>query len=188
MVAKPTMENSITESPIPTSKRNTLFLGLITGLMLFAKSVSAMPLTCQINLLPQSENKTSNKLEALVEFTLTNESSDTVPVLLWNSPWEGWKNRFLKVSVNDEPLEYQGAMMKRGEPTASDFITLPSNETLTKVLNLADAYTLQTGHYTVRYHGIIYTRPTLSTHTTTDTEQEMNLQKLDCPVLEFDLK
>ncbi|UAA40260.1 hypothetical protein KIH87_07960 [Paraneptunicella aestuarii] len=170
------------------SKLSMLLLTLITGLMLFAKSISAMPLTCQITFQEPPENEKTDKLVALVKFSLTNGSSDTVPVLLWNSPWEGWKNRFLKVSVNDEQLEYQGAMMKRGEPLASDFITLKANETLSKVLNLADAYPLQAGHYNIRYHGFIYTLTKPDNQTDANTELAMELQKLDCPALEFDLK
>ena len=148
----------------------------------------AAPLTCSMTLenrqqTQQDSNSKNQQISAIIRFTLTNTSTESMLFLPWNTPWEGWKGRFLEVTLNGEKLEYQGPMIKRGAPQKSDFINLQPNQTLTNSLNLARVYELGTGKYQISYTGL------LTAKSYEESEQSNTIQHFEtnCPTLEFEL-
>ena len=106
------------------------------------------PLLCEMHLMASSPYTT-------VRFTLTNTSNNTLRVLPWHSAWEGWRGRFLSVTVNDEPVEYQGPMIKRPAPSKEAFKTLSANDTWQSQLTLNDVYDIKPGKLHVQYTGLL---------------------------------
>lgn len=81
--------------------------------------------------------------QVLLQFTLRNASPRDLHLLRWGSPFEGgWFGPFVRVSAPQGELPFQGAMRKRGEPSAQDYLLLRAGQTLTAELALDDAFAL----------------------------------------------
>jgi len=81
--------------------------------------------------------------QVVLHFTLRNDGPQALQLLRWNSPFEGgWFGRFVRVRAGAEELPFQGAMRKRGEPSARDYLLLPAGQALQATLTLNDAFTL----------------------------------------------
>lgn len=81
--------------------------------------------------------------QVTLQFTLRNAGSHDLQLLKWGSPFEGgWFGPFVKASTPQGELPFQGAMRKRGDPAAQDYLPLRAGQTLTATLNLGDAYAL----------------------------------------------
>ena len=58
---------------------------------------------------------------------------------------------FLTISNGDRVIPYDGIFVKRGEPTAEDFILVPAAGTVSATVELSEAYSISTrGNYTVQ--------------------------------------
>ena len=92
---------------------------------------------------------------APVRLTLTNEGDEAVHVLAWNTPFEqAWLGTPFVVTRDAEELPYGGAMVKRGDPEADDYVTLAGGESASAVADLAAVYPLdRPGVYDVRWVG-----------------------------------
>lgn len=78
-----------------------------------------------------------------LQFTLRNAGQRDLHLLRWGSPFEGgWFGLFVRASTAQGELPFQGAMRKRGEPSAQDYLLLRAGQTLTAELQLTDAYAL----------------------------------------------
>lgn len=90
--------------------------------------------------------------EILLDFTITNLSNKEISLLTWYSPLEGFLSNLFRITKlkNGELLEYQGPMVKRGQPTQIDYITLAAKESITSQINLAQAYPLTKGHFSLQ--------------------------------------
>lgn len=130
-------------------KRGALCTAL---LFITAGCVNAMkpsnPFLCEMQLV-------ASKPYVTVQFTLINRTESPLHVLPWNSPWEGWRGRFLSVSLNGKNIEYQGPMIKRSAPTPEAFKTLNPNEKWQSQLTLNDAYLIQPGQLLINYTGML---------------------------------
>jgi hypothetical protein len=81
--------------------------------------------------------------QVTVQFTLHNAGTRDLHLLRWGSPFEGaWLGPFVRASTAQGELPFQGAMRKRGEPSAQDYLLLRAGQTLTAEMSLADAYAL----------------------------------------------
>ncbi|PTT77483.1 hypothetical protein DBR42_25100 [Pelomonas sp. HMWF004] len=117
------------------------------GLLLLA----ALPSTMAHAATPPPPNELSCRFQAsreaagavMLHFTLRNTGTRTLHLLRWGSPFEGgWFGRFVRVSTPQGELAFQGAMRKRGDPSAADYLPLPPGQTLEATLALGDAYAL----------------------------------------------
>lgn len=94
-------------------------------------------------------------------FTLRNTGATDVQLLRWGSPFEGgWFAPFVSVRSARGPLPFQGALRKRGDPAAEDYLTLHAGEERRALLALDDAYELpQQGALTLkaawRWHDVV---------------------------------
>lgn len=87
-----------------------------------------------------------------VDVTVTNASGRTVRVPRWELPAHTPGASLFAISVDGEQIRYEGRMIKRGLPTAADFVVLRPGQSFTSRVDLASAYDLsRTGQYTVSY-------------------------------------
>lgn len=79
--------------------------------------------------------------QVTLHFTLRNAGSRDVQLLRWGSPFEGgWFGPFVQASTPQGELKFQGAMRKRGDPSAQDYLPLRAGQTLSADLQLGDAF------------------------------------------------
>ncbi|WP_133510057.1 hypothetical protein [Candidatus Thiosymbion oneisti] len=91
----------------------------------------------------------------LIRFELRNHTPERMEVLKWGTPLEGKLLRDMfavELGPHATPVPYRGPSVKRGTPTASDFVTLEPNAVLSAEIDLAQGYALdKPGSYFVRY-------------------------------------
>jgi peptidyl-Lys metalloendopeptidase len=87
-----------------------------------------------------------------VGFTLRNDSSVAITVLRRQTPLEGILGDLFEVTVEGRRLEYRGKMVKRGSPTADEFVTIDPGLHAHATIDLAEGYDLASpGRYRVRF-------------------------------------
>jgi len=88
----------------------------------------------------------------IVEVTIENTTDAPVQILAWRTPFDELGADMFSITHAGQDIEYIGPIAKRGEPTASDYLTLAPNEVLSKTVDLSQLYATQpAGEYEVRY-------------------------------------
>ena len=93
---------------------------------------------------------------AVVRLTLTNGAARPSWALRWNTPFEGeWLGTiFTLVGPEGSEIGYQGALVKRGDPDADDYLELPAGGAVAATADLATAYDLsRSGRYELAVSG-----------------------------------
>lgn len=104
-----------------------------------------------------AERSFSEGEPVIITFRIENLSADPVRLLNWYTPLEGIKGKILKVTCNGVLLEYQGRMVKRGQPEAQDYILLKAGESVEAGFDLAKSYELRAcDHGEVMFTGHIH--------------------------------
>ncbi len=82
---------------------------------------------------------------------LRNPGPAAVSVLTWGTPFEeAWLQPFLEVQRDGQPVPYGGASVKRGDPTADEYLRLAPRQSRTARLDLTEVFDLTVpGRYTV---------------------------------------
>lgn len=87
-----------------------------------------------------------------VEVTVTNTSSRTLRIPKWQLPADVQRSNLFRITRDGVEVGFEGAMIKRGVPTAEDFAILRAGRSYRSVVELGAAYDLsKAGHYTVTY-------------------------------------
>ncbi len=87
-----------------------------------------------------------------VEVTVTNTSSRTLRIPKWQLPTDVQRSHLFRITRDGVEVGYEGAMIKRGAPSAEDFAILHAGRSYRSVVELGAAYDLsKAGHYTVTY-------------------------------------
>lgn len=87
-----------------------------------------------------------------VEVTVTNTSTRTLRIPKWQLPDEVQRSNLFRITRDGVEVGFEGAMIKRGAPTAEDFAILRAGRSYRSVVELGSAYDLsKAGHYTVTY-------------------------------------
>ncbi len=87
-----------------------------------------------------------------VEVVLTNTSRKTLRIPYWQLPSAVSESNVFRVSRNGEPLRFDGAMVKRGAPSAADFAIIRPGRSYRSVVDLSVSYDLTAGGlYTVAF-------------------------------------
>ena len=87
-----------------------------------------------------------------ITFTVTNRSAAPVSILRWYTPLEGVRGDIFRVTRGRRELPYEGPMMKRGEPSARDYVEIPAGESVTGTADLSAAYGIrEPGTYRVAF-------------------------------------
>lgn len=85
-----------------------------------------------------------------VEVVLTNTSNKIARVPRYELPMGDLEAKLFRVSRDGQPVAYEGPMIKRGLPSASDFAILRPGQSYRSVVQLADAYDMRkSGTYTI---------------------------------------
>lgn len=80
-----------------------------------------------------------------ITFTLENTSGQDLWVLTWYTPLEGIKGNIFDLKCNGQTLRYRGRMLKRGEPRQEDYVHLPPGGSVSRAVDLSEAYDLAPG-------------------------------------------
>lgn len=124
--------------------RTRLFAAAFALLLVSPMTMAAAPKPIDLNC--QFTASTGTAGQVSLQFTLRNAGSRDVHLLRWGSPFEGaWFGPFVRASTAQGELPFQGAMRKRGEPSAQDYLLLRAGQELKAELSLADAYALPSG-------------------------------------------
>jgi peptidyl-Lys metalloendopeptidase len=87
-----------------------------------------------------------------VEIVVTNTSRKTLRVPKYALPSTAAESNLFMISRDGEEIRYEGAMIKRGVPTATDFAILRPGQSVRTVVDLGTAYDLsKVGQYTVTF-------------------------------------
>ncbi len=86
-------------------------------------------------------------------FVLRNTGPAPIWVLRWQTPLEDLRGDVLRIVGPDgQPLDYQGPMVKRGDPTPEEYVRLESGAASERVVDLAAAYPFAApGTYSVSF-------------------------------------
>lgn len=82
-------------------------------------------------------------------FEIRNTSKDSYRFLAWDTPLQREPLNFLSVTREGSALPYDGQLVKRGDPTNSEYITLASGESISAEVDISRLYPIQLpGEYT----------------------------------------
>ena len=100
------------------------------------------------------ENNYNSNENVNVDFEIKNNTGEDLLVLPWNTPLEGIVSDCIKIiGKRNDKIEYDGIMIKRGEPTSNDFILIKNGESKRKTINLSEAYDLSSqDEYTLEFN------------------------------------
>ena len=122
---------------------------LASGIAAVFASAEAAPMRERANPLRVSVMALGN---GQVEVIVTNTSRKTARVPTWQLPSAAGEQNLFVVSRDGEPVRFEGAMIKRGTPTAADFAILRPGQAHRAVVNLGEMYDMTgVGRYTVTY-------------------------------------
>ena len=99
-----------------------------------------------------SMDKASQNVGSAMTFTMRNEGKQAVSVLKWQTPFYGIDHDLFDVNVGGMESEYNGRYIKRGAPTADDWMVLQPGESKSIDVDLSEAYDFsRTGQYEMKY-------------------------------------
>lgn len=84
--------------------------------------------------------------------TLRNGSATALAILSWGTPFEdGWFAPFVHIERDGHAVPFAGAMIKRGDPEADEYVRLAPHQRRQATLDMALAFAMQQpGRYRVR--------------------------------------
>lgn len=87
-----------------------------------------------------------------VEVIVTNTSRKTLRIPKWQLPSEVRQSNLFRITRDGQEVGFEGAMVKRGTPTAADFAILRPGRSQRTIVALGEMYDFsKAGHYTVTY-------------------------------------
>jgi hypothetical protein len=87
-----------------------------------------------------------------VHLALINQSPDRLYVLDWFTPFEGFAGDLFRIMYNGQPLEYQGVLAERDDPSSGSYMLIESGGALTVEVNLSSFYDFsRPGIYSIAY-------------------------------------
>lgn len=124
-----------------------------TLLSLSIAAVVAAPKNADLNPLQVSIAPAASKagdLQGPIEVTITNTGNRAVRVPKWELPSDSPETSLFKVTLDGKPVAYEGMLVKRGLPEATDFVVLPPGRSLKTVVDLSASYDLsKSGNYEI---------------------------------------
>jgi hypothetical protein len=129
---------------------------------------------------------TSQKAGEPVELTfrLTNPTAQPVFVLKWHTPLEGLRNNFLEVKRDGTEVAYQGRMVKRGEPSAEEYVTLSPGASVEQKFEASQAYDFsEPGTYEIAFRGPLMDVATQQGEVPR-TRETLHSQPLECSTVQ----
>ncbi len=92
--------------------------------------------------------------EMLISFELTNNGDDSLWVLPWGTPLEGFFTRdIFAITLNNQLINYLGPIVKRAAPVAADFLEMAPGDSRQVQIDLREGYEIDlAGDYQVTLH------------------------------------
>ena len=106
-------------------------VGSLTTLPGFAPA--AEPLRCVM----QAPARVPAGAPVPLRFAVTNRSAQALRLLEWNTPFEGWFGAYVEVTREGVPLPYRGPRLKRGDPSAGDYLRIGAGQTRRATVDLS---------------------------------------------------
>ncbi|MBI2380376.1 MAG: protease [Gammaproteobacteria bacterium] len=124
---------------------------------------------------------------AELRWSLRNTGAKPVSVLSWNTPLEGGIfAEFLSLERDGKALPFSGALMKRGDPEAGEYLRLAPGQAEEAVIDLGLAWPVDApGHYRLRYTGRLLDVAEAGAALPRPRDAWRG-QALDCPELSFE--
>lgn len=112
-----------------------------------------MRIRCELSI-PQA---VTGAQPAELGFALTNEGSEIVHILSWQTPFEGIRAPMFIVMRDDIEVDYRGPMMKRAAPGPESYVELQPGERKEAKVDLGSGWDVSAaGSYTVEYVGELF--------------------------------
>jgi len=137
-------------------------VSISAGLIVLAGTASAVhPVTqptlanpLQIRMVADTGNRQA--FNGMVEFRITNNSSQALKVLSWQLPSDSPSFNQFDIYNQGHRAKYLGMMVHHAAPTDADFVAFKAYETKVIRVNLGNSYDLSTGgDYSVRFHSFL---------------------------------
>ncbi len=91
-------------------------------------------------------------VDVQVTVSVTNTTREALSVLRWDLPSASHDNALFSIERDGVPVAYTGKLVKRGAPTADDYVLMQPGQTLDVQVELSSAYDLsRSGTYTVAF-------------------------------------
>jgi hypothetical protein len=91
-----------------------------------------------------------------VQFILENRSDEALFFLKWYTPFEGFNSDMFIVTCNGRVIQYEGRMIKRGNPGLKDYLSVDPGNSLNAEVELSLVYNMKdTGNYRIEYKSAI---------------------------------
>jgi peptidyl-Lys metalloendopeptidase len=85
-------------------------------------------------------------------FTLANQTAEDLRVLTWYTPLEGLLGEIFVVERDGESVPYRGILMKRGVPSAEDYVEIAAGSSASAEVEIGEAFDMsEPGEYKVTY-------------------------------------
>jgi hypothetical protein len=137
-------------------------------------------LTCSLSVAPRF--KVGEPV--MLRFQLTNPTAQPLYVLDWHTPFEGLLNNFLQVTRDGVDIPYQGPMLKRGDPTAEDYVSIAAGASADAQVEVSLAYDFsQPGHYRIAFRGELLDVATKQPELP-HTREQFKALSVQCPPVE----
>jgi len=105
-------------------------------------------LTCAIH----AEDSCVGARPVNVRFTLFNHTDSRLYVLAWYTPLEGLAGDIFRVARDGKALSYHGMMMKRGDPSSDEYVSIGPRASVSATVDLSEGYDLsEKGSYRVQF-------------------------------------
>ena len=122
----------------------------------FAASQSASAESLGVEIAPVVDKLAGTNLGE-VRFTMRNPTDQAVRILKWQTPFDGIDANLFSVHVGGVEVDYTGRLIKRGQPTARDYLTLQPGESRSINLDLSAYYDFaKSGQYEIRYDEFLF--------------------------------
>jgi len=108
------------------------------------------------NTIFETSIKISNKIKrgkpVDVEFSLKNLTDENLHILKWYTPLEGLAGDIFEVKRNDDIINYNGILAKRGTPLKEEYIKIEPGKSITKKIDIAMGYDFtKVGNYSIQF-------------------------------------
>lgn len=88
----------------------------------------------------------------ILRFSLINDSNETIYLLKWNTPFDGFNSDMFLVLTDSTKSVYMGRIVKRGAPQPEDYIAISPKDSTSVNVDLSEAYDIhKSGSYSVEF-------------------------------------
>lgn len=92
-----------------------------------------------------------------IQFILENKSDKPLFFLKWYTPFEGFNSDMFRIIRNGAEIQYEGRMVKRGNPGFEDYLMIKAESSAEASVELSLVYNMkEPGEYRIEFRGKLY--------------------------------